>query len=235
MVLALDFRLAPKAPYPASVADVNFGTRWLKANAAKFGSRPDWVGTVAGSSGGHQALLSALKPHDPRYAAATSPELKDVDASVAYFVACWPISDPLARYRMAVEKNNERLTQAHKDYFGGEAAMTEGNPQLILERGENGKLPPILILQGTKDNNVTPDMAEKFSAAGAGEAGLRLRDVPGPAAYLCHAEPDRAGIGSRDRTDQGLRIETWALIILSGTAAVTEPRILEPARAALFA
>ena len=43
--------------------------------------------------------------------------------------------------------------------------MTEGNPQLILERGENGKLPPLLILQGTKDNNVTPDMAEKFSAA----------------------------------------------------------------------
>ena len=165
VVLALDFRLAPKAPYPASVADVNFGTRWLKANAAKFGSRPDWVGTVAGSSGGHQALLSALKPHDPRYAAATSPELKDVDASVAYFVACWPISDPLARYRMAVEKHNERLIQAHKDYFGGEAAMTEGNPQLILERGENGKLPPLLILQGTKDNNVTPDMAEKFSAA----------------------------------------------------------------------
>jgi acetyl esterase/lipase len=165
VVLALDFRLAPKAPYPASVADVNFGTRWLKANAAKFGSRPDWVGTVAGSSGGHQALLSALKPHDPRYAAATSPELKDVDASVAYFVACWPISDPLARYRMAVEKNNERLIQAHKDYFGDEAAMTEGNPQLILERGENGKLPPLLILQGTKDNNVTPDMAEKFSAA----------------------------------------------------------------------
>jgi acetyl esterase/lipase len=165
VVLALDFRLAPKAPYPASVADVNFGTRWLKANAAEFGSQPDWVGTVAGSSGGHQALLSALKPHDPRYAAATSPELKDVDASVAYFVACWPISDPLARYRMAVEKHNERLTQAHKDYFGGEAAMTEGNPQLILERSENGKLPPLLILQGTKDNNVTPDMAEKFSAA----------------------------------------------------------------------
>ena len=70
VVLALDFRLAPEAPYPASVADVNFGTRWLKANAAKFGSRPDWVGAVASSSGGHQALLSALKPHDSRYAAA---------------------------------------------------------------------------------------------------------------------------------------------------------------------
>lgn len=171
VVLALDFRLAPKAPYPASVADVNFGTRWLKAHATEFGSRPDWVGTVAGSSGGHQALLSALRPNDPRFAAETSPEVKDFDASVSYFVACWPISDPLARYRMAIEKKNERLIQAHKDYFGDEAAMTEGNPQLVLERGENGKLPPLLILQGTKDSNVTPDMAEKFSAAWRSRGG----------------------------------------------------------------
>ena len=77
------------------LTDVNFGTRWLKANAEKFGSRADWVGMVAGSSGGHQGLLSALRPNDPRYADATAPELKNADASVAYFVALWPISDPL--------------------------------------------------------------------------------------------------------------------------------------------
>jgi acetyl esterase len=165
VVLALDFRLAPGAPYPASVADVNFGTRWLKAHAEQLGSRADRVGMVAGSSGGHQALLSALRSNDPRYADATSPELKNADASVSYIVACWPISDPLSRYRMAVEKKNERLIQAHKDYFGTEAAMTEGNPYLVLERGENGKLPPLLIIQGTKDNNVTPDMAERLAAA----------------------------------------------------------------------
>ena len=177
VVLALDFRLAPEAPYPASVADVNFGTRWLKAHAEKFGSRVDWVGMVAGSSGGHQGLLSTLRPNDPRYADATAPELKNTDASVSYFVACWPISDPLARYHMALNKKNERLIQAHKDYFGNEAAMTEANPYLVLERGENGKLPPLLIIQGTKDNNVTPDMAEKFAAAWrkkGGQAQLKL-------------------------------------------------------------
>src|SRR5712671_902580 len=75
VVLALDFRLAPQAPYPASVADVNFGVRWLKAHAAEFASRPDWVGAVAGSSGAHQMLLSALRPRDARYAAATTSEV----------------------------------------------------------------------------------------------------------------------------------------------------------------
>src|SRR5438067_812206 len=33
LVAALDFRQPPEAGYPASVADVNLGTRWLKAHA----------------------------------------------------------------------------------------------------------------------------------------------------------------------------------------------------------
>src|SRR5215831_12702520 len=31
-VLALDFRMAPAWSYPASIADINLGIRWLKAN-----------------------------------------------------------------------------------------------------------------------------------------------------------------------------------------------------------
>jgi acetyl esterase len=148
VVMALDFRIAPRWPYPASVADVNFGIRWLKAHAARFDTRPDWVGAVGSSSGGQQMLLNALRPHDPRYAAATA-----------------PISDPLARYHMARARGNERLVQAHHDFFGTEDAMSEGNPQLMLERGENVSLPSLLLLQGTKDDNVTPDMAQRFAAA----------------------------------------------------------------------
>jgi acetyl esterase len=165
VVMALDFRIAPKWRYPAPVADVNFGIRWLKAHAAQFDTRPDWVGAVGSSSGGQQMLLNAMRPRDPRYAAATAPELAEVDAEIAYAVACWPISDPLARYRMAQTRGNERLVQAHDDYFGSEEAMSEGNPQLILERGEKVSLPPLLVLQGTKDDNVTPDMAPRFAAA----------------------------------------------------------------------
>ncbi len=176
VVLALDFRLAPKVPYPAGIEDVNFGTRWLKAHASEFGSRADWVGMVASSSGAHQALLSTLRPHDPRYAAA-DPKLANVDAQVPYFVACWPISDPLARYRMAVERKNERLMQAHRDFFGSEDAMSEGNPQLLLDRGESASLPSLLVLQGTKDNNVTPDMADRFSAAWRARGGRVLLET----------------------------------------------------------
>ena len=36
-VLALDFRMPPVAAYPASIADINLGIRWLKANIGKWG------------------------------------------------------------------------------------------------------------------------------------------------------------------------------------------------------
>src|SRR5712692_1924653 len=73
VVAALDFRMPPEAPYPASVADINYAIRWLKARAADLGSRPDLVGVLGISSGAHQAMLGAMRPRDPRYAAVPLP------------------------------------------------------------------------------------------------------------------------------------------------------------------
>ena len=49
-VLALDFRMPPVAAYPASIADINLGIRWLKANIEKFGGSARRIGGIAGSS-----------------------------------------------------------------------------------------------------------------------------------------------------------------------------------------
>jgi len=107
-------------------------------------------------------LLNALRPRDPRYAAFP---LAGVDASLAFAVVCWPVADPLARYRAVRERSNERLVEAHHQFWPSEDAMAEGNPQLILERGEAIERPPALIMQGTADDNLTPDMAANFAAA----------------------------------------------------------------------
>ena len=165
VVLAVDFRMPPKHRYPASIADIHYATRWLKAHAGEFGSRADLVGGLGTSSGAHQLLLSALKPHDPRYAALPLADAPAIDASLPYLVLCWPISDPLARYRMVKEKGNTRLVESHDAYWASEAEMAQGNPQRIVEAGEAASLPPAILLQGTGDDNVTPDMADKFTAA----------------------------------------------------------------------
>jgi acetyl esterase len=160
VVLSIDFRMPPVARYPETVADVNFGIRFLKANAERFATRPELVGGLGTSSGGHLLLLNVLRPRDPRY---TSHALPGVDASLAFAIACWPVADPLARYRAVQERGNDRLVEAHHQFWPSEEAMAEGNPQLILERGEAVSKPPALIMQGTADDNLTPEMAANFA------------------------------------------------------------------------
>jgi acetyl esterase/lipase len=202
VVLAIDFRMPPAHRYPASIADINYAIRWLKAHAGEFGSRRDLVSALGTSSGGHQLLLAALKPDDPRYAALPLREAPGEDAHLPHIVLCWPISDPLARYRMVKEKGNTRLVEAHDAYWASEAEMEEGNPQLILERGEaTGPLPPAIVVQGTGDDNVTPDMADRFAAAYRSRGGqLDLHKFDGqPHTFIVR---DPAGDASREATER---------------------------------
>lgn len=177
---APEFRMPPQARYPEPIADIHLAIRWLKANAASLGSRADLVGGVGTSSGGHQLLECALRPDDARYSALALPEPMlaagtQIDARLGFAVACWPVADPLRRFGYARERGIKNLLDAHAAYWPNEAAMADGNPQLVLERGAHGALPPLLIIQGTDDDNLPADMATRLADAwrkGGGEATL---------------------------------------------------------------
>src|SRR5256714_589454 len=91
LVASLDFRMPPEAPYPASLADINLGIRWLKARARTYGSRPDWVGIFGTSSGGHQVLLAAMRPDNPDYGALPPPDMPQIDARVDFVESRWGV------------------------------------------------------------------------------------------------------------------------------------------------
>ena len=198
LVAAIDFRLAPAHPYPAQVVDVNYATRWLKAHAAEFNATADKVGGIGSSSGGHTLMLSAMRPDDPRYSVLEldGPAGSGVDATLAYTICCWPVLDPYARYLYAQEANNERLAASSEAYFLNQETMKEGNPQHILERGEKVQLPPTLIIQGTRDDNVPLSIPERFTEAFRGAGGdIQLEifpEMPHGFGNTPGAESDRA-------------------------------------------
>src|ERR1700679_1902249 len=100
--IALDFRSGNEDPYPASVQDINYAVRWAKAHARELKTRPELIGLSGQSSGGHLAMLVAMRPHDPRYAAIALPAgSPNVDASVPFVMLSWPVINPLGRYRHA--------------------------------------------------------------------------------------------------------------------------------------
>lgn len=177
VVAAIDFRLGPDHPYPASISDINYGIRWLKAHAGDFGGVADRLGGLGSSSGGHQILLNALRPRDPRYAAVPVPGGPDLDASLAYVIACWPVIDPHARYIFAGQTGREDLVERSVWYFRSVENMIEGNPQTLLDQGSEVERPPILILQGTQDSNIPLTIPERFVTsyrAAGGEVELSL-------------------------------------------------------------
>ena len=191
VVASPEFRKPPEGVYPVSIADIHLGIRWLKARAAALGSRPDLVGGMGTSSGGHQLMLSALRPADPHYGALALREAPMLDATLRFAISCWGVVDPLARFRMVQQRQVKDLLDAHAAYWPDEAAMEEGNPQLILERRAFTSLPPLLIVQGTKDDNLTDDMADRFAAAYRSAGGdATLRTFEGQQHAFIIREPD---------------------------------------------
>jgi acetyl esterase len=164
LVAALDFRQPPGAGYPASICDINLAVRWLKLHAAEFNGTAV-VGAFGNSSGGHQVVLSALRPRHPSYSALPLPQHPEINASLSYVIAGWPVIDPLYRFRYAKELNNQEHIKAHIEYWRTEEAMAEGSPQTIVERDEQVELPPILMLLKANDKNHPLEMQERFIAA----------------------------------------------------------------------
>ena len=166
VVAALDFRQGAEGAYPLSVADINFGIRWVKANAPALKTRPDLVGLSGNSTGGHLAMLAAMRPDDPRYAAiplpggAKAPAASKFDASVRCVVMLWPIINPLSRYHYAKRRLAEaappewaaRIVEFHHGYWRTEANMADGSPTLLLERGVPVATPPALWIQASEDD-----------------------------------------------------------------------------------
>jgi acetyl esterase len=163
LVVAVDLRLAPEAPYPGSVQDANYAVRWLKAKAKEWNGDATRLGVLGSSTGGHIAELLAMRPGDARYNAHPLAEAPTVDASIAYVIARSPISDPYTRFKQAEKMERVGMMNKTKKYFVPWESIHEGNPQQILERGEKVSMPPMFILQGELDDNVIPPIQIKFA------------------------------------------------------------------------
>jgi acetyl esterase/lipase len=162
LVVAVDMTLAPEAPYPACVQDANYAVRWLKQNAATWNGDAAKIGVYGSSSGGHVAELLAMRPRDPRYNAIPLAGAANLDASVAFVATRSPISNTFARYENAERRHNEGMVKNNKVFFNPWETIHESNPQEMLEREEKVTLVPLLIMQGALDDNVLPEVQEKF-------------------------------------------------------------------------
>ncbi len=87
--VAINYRLAPRNPFPAHVIDVKKGIAWIREHITEYGGNPDYIAITGGSAGGHLTALAALTANDPAY----QPGFEDAETSVQAAIPHYGVYD----------------------------------------------------------------------------------------------------------------------------------------------
>lgn len=156
--VTINYRLAPRDPFPAQIIDVKSAIAWIKEHIAHYGGDPDYLAITGGSAGGHLASLAALTPGDPAF----QPGFEDVDTSVQAAVPFYGVYD-------FAGASGLRTAEMMRDLFLAGRVMQvpfAEKPEVFaaaspIERiTENA--PDFFVLHGTNDTLVDVGQARAF-------------------------------------------------------------------------
>jgi acetyl esterase/lipase len=158
VVVAINYRLAPRDRFPAQIIDVKRAIAWIRAHIGEYGGDPAYVAVTGGSAGGHLTALAALTPNDPAY----QPGFEDADTSVQVAVPHYGVydmaassglrGDLLMRDRFLAPKVVGSSWAERRDVFEA------GSPLLRITEDA----PDFFVIHGTIDSLVPVDQARLF-------------------------------------------------------------------------
>lgn len=165
-VLLPEFRLAPEAPYPAGLRDVNDAILWAKAHARELGVAPDRIALGGDSSGGQMAALLAYTAGSGLYAPA------DADTRVNALVDCDGVLDMTSPLALQFEDSAGEASPFARWVGGSFARVPDSWQTASAARHLGPPLPPTLILSSGQPRFT----AGKDAVLGAlAKAGVRHR------------------------------------------------------------
>jgi alpha-L-fucosidase 2 len=144
-VFSINYRLAPKYPYPKMVFDVERAVRYIRHNAQRWGVDPNEIALVGGSAGGFLSNMVGLlnAPGDPAAKDPVDRESAKVQAVVTLFAQSSFATVPL-------NKDVHALLDPLIQQEGEQAALKEASPITYVTK----HAPPFLLIQGDKDEYI---------------------------------------------------------------------------------
>jgi len=144
-VFSIEYRLAPRYPYPDMLQDVERAIRYIRYHADEWNVNRNKIALVGGSAGGWLSNMAGLigAPGDPNAKDPVDRESAAVQAVVTLFGPSDFRSVPLNEHVHALL---DPLIRAK----GQEAALAEASPITYVHKGA----PPFLLIHGDKDESV---------------------------------------------------------------------------------
>jgi acetyl esterase/lipase len=157
--VAINYRLSPKAVWPAHIVDAKRAVAWVRSHIAEYGGDPSFIAVSGGSAGGHLSALLALTPGDPAF----QPGFEGADTSVHACVPFYGVMDLTGSDEAANRDGTElrRLLERHVMQTG---ALE--HPEIFRAASPTYRVqmdaPPFFVLHGQNDTLVPVAMARAF-------------------------------------------------------------------------
>jgi acetyl esterase len=156
-VVAVHYRLAPEAPYPAAADDCEAAARWVAGSPAELGRQVTGLVTTGDSAGGNLTLV-------------VSEALRDAPAAVPVVLQApiYPATDESDCGSMQQFAEGHLLTRSAMDWFMGSYAPASGEKRAYPIYGDVTNAPPTVLVTASLDplRDQGRRYAAKLAAAG---------------------------------------------------------------------
>ncbi len=160
-VIAVDYRLAPEAKWPAGPDDAEAAARWVASSPAELGRSVTSLILMGDSAGGNLTILTAIALRDEPAA-----------APVIFQLPIYPATDSSKDYDSfaAFADGGFLLTRDSLKWFNDHYAADPQHPRTSPLLGDLSRLPPALVVTASLDP--IRDQGRAYAAA------LALAGVP---------------------------------------------------------
>lgn len=170
-VFSVNYRLAPKYPYPYMVLDVQRAVRFIRYNAKKWDADPNRIALVGGSAGGFLSNMVGLKNDGG------IPDAKDpVDRESAKAQAVVSLYAQSSFQYVPLNADVHRFLDPYIAKVGYKEAIREASPITYVSKED----PPFLEILGDKDQYIPFSEATNLKKA-LNKVGVRcdIIKIPG--------------------------------------------------------
>jgi len=168
-LVAVDYRRAPEAPFPAAIEDCEAAARWIASSPGELERTATGIITIGDSAGGNATIvLGQLLAAEP------------ADVPVVLQVPIFPLASPAdGSASLAQFAEGFVLSKAAIEFFDSQYQADRSDPRGFPILGDHASAPPTVLVTASLDpiRDSGRDYAQALAAAGADFTFLEIKGV----------------------------------------------------------